>query len=120
MRFVRGWGIVVHQPFAPLHISHLDMPALPLDRLYQSLEHLVPFRSIAFSVYFLSILSFLFASGANDHNYARGALCLARHPQLRARGDVDVWNVVIFAEDGDVRDDVHGRDVSCEDHDADG
>ena len=113
-------GVVVHQPFTPLHISHLDMPALPLDRFHQSLEYLVPFRSIAFPFYFFSILSFLFASGADDHNYACWAFCLARYPQLRARGNVDVWNVMIFAEDGDMRDNVHGRDVGCEDHDADG
>jgi hypothetical protein len=55
-----------------------------------------------------------------DHDHARGPLRRTGLAELRARPDVDVRHVVVFAENGDVRDDVHGRDIGGDDDDGRG
>lgn len=52
---------------------------------------------------------------SGDHDHTRGSLGCACFTKLRARLDVDVWNTVVFAQNGNVRDDIHWRDVGSDD-----
>ena len=54
----------------------------------------------------------------HDHDDAGGTLRLGRGAELRARRDEDEGHVVVFAEDGQVRDDVLRGDVAGDDDDA--
>jgi hypothetical protein len=57
----------------------------------------------------------LLASGRGDHDDRSRTLSAASGTQLGARRQEDVRDVVVLAEDGNVRDDVHGADVGGED-----
>jgi hypothetical protein len=57
----------------------------------------------------------LLASGRSNHDDRSRTLSAASGTQLGARRQEDVRNVVVLAENGDVRDDVHGADVGGED-----
>jgi hypothetical protein len=55
------------------------------------------------------------------NQYARSrSLGLARLSDLRTALDIDVGNIFLFAEDGQVRQHVDGRDVGRDDHQASG
>jgi hypothetical protein len=49
-----------------------------------------------------------------NHDHAGGPLCCASLTKLRAALDVDVRYVVVFAKNGDMRNDVHGRDIGSD------
>lgn len=66
----------------------------------------------------LDVLGLLARPGLGDHDNGGGPLCCAGLAELCARLDVDVWDAVVFAENGDVGDDVHGRDVGGNDDDG--
>lgn len=55
-----------------------------------------------------------------NHDDARRTLSRARLAELRTALDVDVRHIVVFAEDRDMRNDVHGGDVSGDDNDRRG
>jgi len=52
------------------------------------------------------------------HNHASRPLCAAGSAQLGSARQVDVRNVVVLAENRDVRDDVDGGDVGGQDDNA--
>lgn len=52
------------------------------------------------------------------HHHTRRPLRAARRAQLRTTRDENVGDAVVLAQHGDVRDDVHWRDVGGEDDDA--
>lgn len=67
----------------------------------------------------LSIFGFwLFLEVGADHDTACWTFCRAGVAELLLRRDEDVWYLRVFAHDGQVRDDVDGRDVRSKDQDA--
>lgn len=104
---------------APNHESH-DRPVILLSdrlarlgyKLSQITVHLRELLSILRCVVLLLALALL-----GHHDYAGRSLCCAGLAELCAALDVQVRDVVVFAEHGDMRDDVHGRDVSGDDDD---
>lgn len=82
------------------------MLALLDDQLVELLVSLIPLIILGLT---------LLASGRGDHDNGSRALGAASGTQLGARRQEDVRDVVVLAEDGDMRDDVHGGDVGGED-----
>ena len=115
---------------ACVHIQHkfsfLDHPPLLLRDLHQSLVDLLPlllhiqlFPTLSLSLPIPLPLLPTTRQIPIHHHHARRPLRLARHTQLRPALNIDVRDVVVLAEHGDMRDYVHGRDVCGEDDDAD-
>ena len=82
--------------------NNLDKLAIRLDEFVVALSSLLAHLVLA------------------DHDYTGRSLCCAGLAELRTALDVDVGHVVVFAENGNVRNDVHGRDVSGDDDDGGG
>jgi hypothetical protein len=91
-----------------------------LRRLSHQLLQLSKRLGKLFRVFVLDVLLVLRCPVFRHHDDARGSLGCAGLAELCARLDVDVGHAVVFAEHGDVRDDVHGRDVGGDDDNGDG
>jgi len=52
------------------------------------------------------------------HDHTGGSLCAASSAQLSPAGQVDVGDVVVLAENRNVRDDVDGRNIGSQDDNA--
>jgi hypothetical protein len=98
---------------ATKQISHLLSDRL--GRLGNQLLQLGIRLSKLLGILVLDVLLVLGRSVPADHDDARGSLGCAGLAELCARLDVDVWHAVVFAENRNVRDDVHGRDVGGND-----
>lgn len=96
--------------------SDPDLLRLLLDDLHQLRIYLAE----VFLIFAIGSLSFLLLAfpSLRDHHHTGRPFRGASRTQLRARRDEDVGNTMIFAEYGDVGDDVHGRDVCGKNHDA--
>ena len=94
-----------------LSILNLDVLALLDNQLVKLLVGLIPLLILGLS---------LLASVGSNHDNGSRTLGAASGTQLGARRQEDVRDVVVLAEDGDVRDDVHGGDVGGEDDNGGG
>ena len=88
---------------------NLDVLSLLDNQLVKLLVSLIPLIILGLT---------LLASGRSDHDDRSRTLGAASGTQFSARWQEDIGNVVILAENGDVRDDVHGADVGGEDDDG--
>ena len=91
---------------------HLDMLSLLDNQLVQILERLGPFGVLGLPILLLA------SSGRHDHDHTRRPLGASSSSQFRAAGQKHIRDVVLFAQDGDVRYDVHGADVCRNDYDT--
>ena len=55
-----------------------------------------------------------------EHDHRSGALGAGSDTEIGARADVQVRDAVLLAQDGEVHDHVHGRDVAGDDDEAGG
>jgi hypothetical protein len=103
------------------------LPVLLLEILCQR-SIALPVRLPIIRLLVLAVLVLLGGGGSSilllalrflhDHDYAGRALRLGRGAELRPGRDEHVGDVVVLAQDGDVRDDVHRGDVAGDDDDA--
>ncbi len=113
---MRHPGMMIHSIFR--YKLHLNPSPLLLHSLNETLIRLLPFLTPIFHLdIFLPLLRNNIPA---HHDHTSRPLRHARNTQLRPAGHVDVWDTVVFGEDGDVADHVHGGDVGGEDDDADG
>jgi len=99
-------------PAEARHSLYLDMLTQLLGEFVELLVRLGPLLVLGLR------LTLLRSALGRDHDHTGGSLCAARRAQLRPTGQVDIRDIVVFAEDGDVRDDVDGRDVCGENDDS--
>ena len=102
---------------APCSPPHCTLPFPPhllpdrLRRLGNNLDEL----AICLAKLLIALSGLLSHPVLANHYHASRSLCRARFTQLRTALDVDVRHVVVFAENGNVCNHVHGRDISGDD-----
>lgn len=93
----------------------------PLGLLPGDLDQfLIDFAEVLAVVLRIVLLLALGGRLGHGHHHARRAFRGGRVAELSSGGDEQVGNTVIFAQNGNVGDDIHRRDVSGEDDDATG
>lgn len=95
--------------------SNLDLLLLLESQLHQIGIYLTEILLITI----FRLLALLSRLGRHHNNTCR-PLGGSSSTELGARCDKDVGNAVVLAQDGDVADNVQGRNIRCKDDDANG
>lgn len=81
-------------------------------------QFLIDFAEVLSVVLGVLLLLALGGRLGHGHHHARRAFRGGRVTELSSGGDEQVGDAVIFAQHGDMGDDIHRRDISGEDDDA--
>lgn len=90
---------------------------LLLGQLGELLKHLSEVLTVGVG---LEVLLALLGGLGGNHDYTGRALGGGGGTELGAGGDEDVGDTVVLAQDGNVRDDIHGGDIGSENDDTAG
>lgn len=90
---------------------------LLLGQLGELLEHLSEVLTVGIG---LEVLLALLGGLGGDHDHTGRALGGSGGTELGAGGDEDVGDTVVLAQDGNVRDNIHGGDIGSENDDTAG